>query len=142
MIEMNGKMVAGVNKAMCAGCGICAPVCPENAIEIAQYTDKEIEAMIDGFLAKLEINEKEGGSDSTPKESAIRMEEYPQVWKEILAVMKDGKYTIPQIAENSKLNSELVTYHLMTMNKYGIVVPDGMDDKEMYYYYKENEDSH
>jgi len=30
----------------------------------------------------------------------------------------------------------------MTMNKYGIVVPDGMDDKEMYYYYKENEDSH
>lgn len=138
MIEMDGKMVAGINKVVCVGCGICAPVCPENAIEIAQYTDKEIESMIDGFLAMVEINEKESGSGATSKETAIGMKEYPQIWKEILAEMKEGKNTIPQLAENLNLNGELITYHLMTMNKYGIVVPDGMDDKEMYYYYKKN----
>jgi len=54
-----GKHIAAVNKAVCTGCGICAPVCPENAIEIAQYTDNEIEAMIDGFMHEVEIKEKE-----------------------------------------------------------------------------------
>jgi hypothetical protein len=50
--------------------------------------------------------------------------------------MTDEKNTIPQIAANSKLSNDLVTYHLMTMNKYGIVVPAGMDDKAQYFYYK------
>jgi hypothetical protein len=29
-----------------------------------------------------------------------------------------------------------VTYHMMTMNKYNIVMADGMDAKEEYFYYK------
>ena len=135
IVEKDGKMVAAVNKAVCTGCGICAPVCPENAIEVAQYTDHEIESMIDGFMHDVEIKEhevvveeKEGGK--------IGMKEYPQVWREILAGMTDEKNTIPQIAANSKLNSDLVTFHLMTMNKYGVVMPAGMDAKETYYYYK------
>jgi len=53
-----GKHIAAVNKAVCTGCGICAPVCPENAIEIAQYTDNEIESMIDGFMHEVEIKGK------------------------------------------------------------------------------------
>ena len=52
------KHVATVNKAVCTGCGICAPVCPENAIEVAQYTDNEIESMIDGFMMDFDIKEK------------------------------------------------------------------------------------
>lgn len=135
------KHVAGVNKAVCTGCGICAPVCPENAIEIAQYTDNEIESMIDGFLHEVEIKEKElveTDDALTPPSGGggQAMKEYPLVWREILAGMTDEKNTIPEIAANSKLAGELVTFHLMTMNRYGVVVPVGMDAKETYYYYK------
>lgn len=134
--EDGSKTYAVVNKGVCTGCGICAPVCPENAIEVAQFTDNEIESMIDGFMTDFDIKERtkeesvDTGSDTT------QMKEYPQVWKEILAGMVDEKNTIPQIAENSKLSKDLVMYHLMTMNKYGVVVPAGMTEKEEYYYYK------
>ncbi len=136
VIEVDGKKVAQVNDAVCTGCGICAPICPENAIEIAQYTDNGIESMIDGFLADVQIKEKEANAGEEQEEVKVGMKEYPQIWKEILAGMTDEKNSIPQIAENSKLNREVVTYHLMTMNRYGVVVPAGMDDKEMYFYYK------
>lgn len=131
------KHVAGVNKAVCTGCGICAPVCPVNAIEIAQYTDNEIESMIDGFMQDVVIREKEAGEvTEVEEEGKVGMKEYPQVWREILAGMTDEKNTIPQIAANSKVASEIVTFHLMTMNRYGVVVPAGMDAKEEYFYYK------
>ncbi|MEI8086810.1 MAG: CoB--CoM heterodisulfide reductase iron-sulfur subunit A family protein [Paludibacter sp.] len=135
------KHVAGVNKAVCTGCGICAPVCPVNAIEIAQYTDNEIESMIDGFMQDVVIREKEAGEvtdNLTPPSGGggAAMKEYPFVWREILAGMTDDKNTIPQIAANSKVASEIVTFHLMTMNRYGVVVPAGMDTKEEYFYYK------
>jgi ferredoxin len=135
-VEVDGKRIAAVNKAVCTGCGICAPVCPENAIEIAQFTDNEIESMIDGFTTKFDIPERQQHADESENEEVTQMKEYPQVWKEILAGMTDEKNTIPQIAENSKLRKELVTWHLMTMNKYGIVQPAGVDEKELYYYYK------
>ncbi len=135
-ILFGDKHVAGVNKAVCTGCGICAPVCPENAIEIAQYTDNEIASMIDGFMHEVEIREKKAVVEEKNEEGKVGMKEYPQVWREILAGMSDEKNTIPQIVANSKLAGELVTFHLMTMNKYGVVVPAGMDAKEEYYYYK------
>ena len=133
--DESGKHLAFVNKAVCTGCGICAPVCPENAIEVAQYTDNEIESMIDGFMQSVDIKEREkveevSGNDLTT------MKEYPQVWKDILKGIVDEKNTIPQIAENSGISADLVTYHLMTMNKYSIVLPAGTDEEQQYYYYK------
>ena len=135
-VEVDGKRIAAVNKAVCTGCGICAPVCPENAIEVAKYTDNEIEAMIDGFTMKFDIREKEKGVEEIDDTETTQMKEYPQLWKDILAGIQDEKNTILQIAENSKINSDLVTYHLMTMNKYGIVLPAGTNEKEEYFYYK------
>lgn len=132
----SGKHIAAVNKAVCAGCGICAPVCPENAIDVAQFTDHEIEAMIDGFTMKFDIKERVKGEDERQDDATTEMKEYPQMWKDILAGMTDEKNSIPQIAANSKMSAELVTWHLMTMNKYGIVLPAGTDEKEEYHYYK------
>jgi len=131
-----GKHIALVNKGVCTGCGICAPICPINAIEVAQYTDHEIEAMIDGFMTDFEIKERVKETDDTTDEGATHMKEYPQVWKEILAGIKDEKNTIPEIASNTGLSADLVTWHLMTMNRYAIVVADGTDEDQQYYYYK------
>ena len=47
--EVNGKMVAVVNKSICKGCGMCLPVCPTNAIDLIGLTDSEVESMIDAL---------------------------------------------------------------------------------------------
>ncbi len=138
IITEAGKHIAGVNKGVCSGCGICAPVCSVNAIEMAKYTDNEIEAMIDGFAADVEI-EKIGASTVTEEKEdvvAAHMKEYPQIWKDILATLKTDKKTIPEVADVLKIAPEMITFHLMTMNKYGVVSPAGTNEKEEYYYYK------
>jgi predicted transcriptional regulator len=64
------------------------------------------------------------------------MKEYPQLWKDIIQNIGESKKTIPQLSEELTCKSEIVTYNLMTMNKYGIITADGMDEDEAYYYYK------
>ncbi|MEI6122580.1 MAG: CoB--CoM heterodisulfide reductase iron-sulfur subunit A family protein [Bacteroidota bacterium] len=135
-IEFGDKHIAAVNEAICTGCGICAPVCPVNAIEIAQFTDSEIESMIDGFMQKMEIGEKGSADEAVKETEVLMMKEFPQLWKNILAAIDGNKKSIPQLVEELQLSSELITYHVMTMNKYSLVMADGMDEKEAYYYYK------
>jgi heterodisulfide reductase subunit A len=134
-VDFNGKKIAAINIATCKGCGICAPVCPVNAIDIAQYTDAEIEGMIDGFMEKIELKEKTAGTEKEEDKSAVTMKEFPQIWKNIIASMNGGKKNIPQLAEEMSVSSDIITYHVMTMNKYGIVVTAGLDEKEEYFYY-------
>lgn len=51
--EVAGQTVkkARVTAALCQGCGACVAVCPENAIEVAGWTLKQYEAMVDAIAA-------------------------------------------------------------------------------------------
>ncbi len=133
--ETGGKEIAAVNKATCAGCGICAPVCPEDAIEIIQYTNNEIEGMIDGFARSVEIPEHSEAERAEIHEDDVSMKEYPQIWKDIVKVIDGEKKTIPEISDETGIQKNIIMYHLMTMNKYDLVVPDGMDEDEEFYSY-------
>jgi ferredoxin len=138
IVTVSGKHIAAIHESVCTGCGICAPVCPENAIEVAKYTDNEIESMIDGFAAEVVLEEKEatGSLDIQEDTQVAFMKEYPQIWKNILKTIGSEKLTIPEIVDVLQIAPEIVTFHLMTMNKYGLVVPAGTNAKEDYYYYK------
>jgi ferredoxin len=129
------KQVAVVNKATCAGCGICAPVCPVDAIELAQYTNKEIEGMIDGFMQEVVMKAAEGPVE-VEEVTGVTMKEYPQLWKDIVALLEQGPHSIPQLAGKLPNSSEEITWHMMTMNKYGVIMADGLDDSETYFMYK------
>jgi heterodisulfide reductase subunit A len=135
-IEQNGKMIAEVNNSTCTGCGICAPVCPTNAIEIAQFTDNEIESMIDGFMSKGEIEQRELEHGAKVEEGKVGMKEYPEVWNKIISALDNNSLTIPEIAEKSGVDKNILTWHLMTMNRYNVVEPDGLNEKKSYYKYK------
>ncbi|BBO76836.1 hypothetical protein DSCW_42530 [Desulfosarcina widdelii] len=55
-VEENGETVqrARVTPALCLGCGACAAVCPENAINVNGMTLKQYEAMVDRIVSETE----------------------------------------------------------------------------------------
>jgi heterodisulfide reductase subunit A len=142
--EYKGKMVATVNQVVCKGGGMCISVCPVDAIDIAGYTNKEIESMID-MMAKdvaADIKQPEetkspanGGAAEKPEE---KMKELPAIWKSILKTLETEQKNIPRIAKELNLPLPVVTYHLMTLVKYGYINPGEMDEVDEYYFYKLN----
>jgi heterodisulfide reductase subunit A len=136
--EIENKVIATVNEAVCSGCGFCAPVCPNNAIEIAQFTDKEIMSMIDGFMAEVELNTVDFNKDVKSVKPKKGMRKLPGIWKKIASIIREEAKTIPEISKELNIESDSITYNLMTMNKYGMVEITGLDDDDEYYYYKMN----
>lgn len=134
-ISAGDKNIASINEGLCTGCGICAPVCPENAIEVAQFTDLEIESMIDGFMQEIVLDDKSDDKEEVEEKSVLQMKEFPQLWKDIASTIDGEKKTIPEITKVLGTEGETVTYNLMTMYKYGVVVTDGMEEDMEYYYY-------
>lgn len=135
-LKMDSNEVASVNESTCKGCGICTPVCPSDAIDIAQYTNDEIEGMIDGFAQLVELKEADSRGDGTGTGGGIAMKDMPQIWRRIQdSLIRDPK-TIPGLTADLDMPSELITWHLMTMNKYGIIEGAGIDDSDEYYVYK------
>lgn len=65
-----------------------------------------------------------------------RMKEFRRITKMILEALKTEPMTIPGIAEKTGLERNLVTYHLMTLRKFGEVETDRVDDMDEYYYYR------
>jgi predicted transcriptional regulator len=64
------------------------------------------------------------------------MKEYPEVWNKIISALDNNSLTIPEIAEKSGVDKNILTWHLMTMNRYNVVEPDGLNEKKSYYKYK------
>jgi heterodisulfide reductase subunit A2 len=135
-LEMYGKVVASVNESVCKGCGICTPICLVDAIDIAQYSNAEIEGMIDGFMKKVELQTEEGTISQSSSGEGVTMKDMPQIWRQLAVCLEKDSKSIPALAKELDLNPELVTYHLMTMNKYSLVEADGLDDSDEYYAYK------
>ncbi|SDB93180.1 CoB--CoM heterodisulfide reductase iron-sulfur subunit A family protein [Williamwhitmania taraxaci] len=47
--EFEGRKVAKINVSNCKGCGMCTPVCPTDAIDLAGFTNAQIEGMVDAL---------------------------------------------------------------------------------------------
>lgn len=56
--------------------------------------------------------------------------------KKILKSLEAGQKTIPEIAKEIELDSDAITYNLMTLLKYGFIEAGEIDDADEYYYYK------
>ena len=52
-VQSDGGEVIEISAAMCKGCGGCAPVCLEDAIDLLGSTDDQIRAMIDSLVPEV-----------------------------------------------------------------------------------------
>ena len=134
--EHGDRRVAIVNSSACVGCGICAPVCPSDAIDLARYTNAEIESMIDAFAAASGIVPSASGEGEASGKESIQMKEFPARWNTMLAAIGDEAMSIPAIAGATGFDAQDVTFEVMTMVKYRVLVPKGIDDDDEYYSYQ------
>ena len=56
--------------------------------------------------------------------------------KLILKALESGPKTIPQIAKETGLEDDIVTYNLMTLRKYGKLETGEIDDMDEFFSYK------
>lgn len=56
--------------------------------------------------------------------------------KLIINSLKEGQKTIPELAEKIDFDIDVITYHLMTLIKYGFIEAGEIDEDDEYYYYK------
>ena len=132
--EYKGKSIATVNIALCKGGGMCLPVCPVDAIELTGCSNLEIESMIDAINKEIKLESVE--EKAPVEESEHRMKEMPEIWNKIIESLKQEQKSIPQIAEDTNLSLPVITYHIMTLVKYGYVNPTEMDEMDEFYFYE------
>lgn len=65
-----------------------------------------------------------------------KRKEFTDIKKLILKSLESGPKSIPQIAEEIKITSDVVLYYLMTLRKYGEIETDEIDDLDEYFTYK------
>lgn len=71
-----------------------------------------------------------------PEQATEARKKYTQIRKLLLDALKEEGKTIPQIAAVTNLPSDEVTYYLMSLQKFGEVMVEGLDDMDEYYIYQ------
>ena len=64
------------------------------------------------------------------------LKKYNKIKKSILNSLKSGEKSIPQIVEETNFSLSEITYHLMSLRKFGFIVESELDDMDEYYFYK------
>lgn len=65
-----------------------------------------------------------------------KIKAFNKIKKQILKSLETEVKSVPQIAKEIDLPEDVVTYHLMTLQKYGSIEVDDIDDMDEYYLYK------
>ncbi len=61
---------------------------------------------------------------------------FTRIKKSILKALKEKRMTVPELAKALDIPGDKAMYYLMTLQKYGFVVVDEIDDMDEYFYYK------
>lgn len=64
-----------------------------------------------------------------------KQKQYRDLAKLIINALKETPKTIPQVAKETNIPIDIVTYHLMTLRKFGNVEAGEIDDMDEYYFY-------
>lgn len=76
------------------------------------------------------LRDKLGG---VPEKAKENLKEFNRIKKLILEALGEGDLTIKQLTEKLDMPIYEVTFHLMSLIKYGLVVTGDIDDMDEYY---------
>jgi predicted transcriptional regulator len=65
-----------------------------------------------------------------------KLKKYNEIKRTILKAIKSEPKTIPQIAKETNIAQDVITYHVMTLRKYHDIEVGDLDDMDEYYFYK------
>lgn len=65
-----------------------------------------------------------------------QLKEFTTKKRSVLAALKDGPLTIEQVAEKAEMALSETVFYMMTLQKYGDVVVNEIDDMDEYFTYK------
>lgn len=71
-----------------------------------------------------------------PEQAKQRRKTYADIRKKLMQALEEEGKTIPELASETGISIDQVTYNLMTMRKYGDVVTGQVDDDDAYFYYE------
>lgn len=71
-----------------------------------------------------------------PQHVVEQVKNYNKIKKQILEILKESSLTIPQLAEKTGLSEKDTLFYVMSLQKFGFVVPDGLTDMDDFYFYK------
>lgn len=64
------------------------------------------------------------------------LKKYNRIKKLLTGALQGQSRSIPQLAEETGLSADQVTYYLMTLRKYNMVEVDELDENDEYYTYR------
>ncbi len=65
-----------------------------------------------------------------------QLKEFTTKKRSVLTALKDGPLTIEQVAEKAEMVLSETVFYMMTLQKYGDVIVDEIDDMDEYFTYK------
>jgi predicted Rossmann fold nucleotide-binding protein DprA/Smf involved in DNA uptake len=78
------------------------------------------------------LREKRVVSDAAKE----NLKNFNRIKKSILDALSDEELNVGQLAQKVSMPKDEVVFYLMTLVKYGMVEPAGIDDMDEYYFYK------
>ncbi|MBA7546847.1 hypothetical protein ES705_39248 [subsurface metagenome] len=73
---------------------------------------------------------------TVPDEVKEKSKKFVRIRKAIKASLKEGPKTIPQLVEEMKLPTDVLTYYVMSLRKFGDIAVGELDDDDEYYSYE------
>ena len=73
---------------------------------------------------------------TVPDEVKEKSKKFIRMRKAIKASLKEGPKTIPQLVEEMKLPTDVVTYYVMSLRKFGDIAVGELDEDDEYYSYE------
>jgi len=83
----------------------------------------------------LDLVKKERQVSAEVKEN---LKQFNRMKRAIRQALEEGPLTIPELADKLEIDRAEVTYHLMSLRKYGLVTAGEQDDMDEFFYYHLN----
>ena len=73
---------------------------------------------------------------TVPNEVKEKSKKFIRMRKAIKASLKEGPKTIPQLVEETNLPTDVLTYYVMSLQKFGDIAVGDLDEDDEYYFYE------